>query len=85
MRLIGSRDNMSTAGKKRSIMKTISWRVIATTDTFLIAWLLTRSIEIGLGIVSIELMTKMLLYYIHERGWANLEWGMEENAELDGH
>ncbi len=79
-----NRDNMSTAGKKRSIVKTFSWRIIATTDTFLIAWFLTGDFKIGLGIAGIEVVTKMVLYYLHERGWASLDWGMEEDEIPEG-
>ncbi|HJL54914.1 MAG TPA: DUF2061 domain-containing protein, partial [Candidatus Thalassarchaeaceae archaeon] len=58
--------------------KTLSWRTIATTDTILIARLLTGSWTIGLGIASIEVVTKMLLYYLHERGWSASDWGLED-------
>ena len=64
--------------------KTITWRIIATTDTILIARWLTGSWTIGFGIASIEVVTKMALYYLHERGWAALDWGLEdiETAEV---
>ena len=67
------------ANKSRSLVKTISWRVIATTDTILIAWLLTGDLKIGLSIAGIEIVTKMILYYIHERGWSNLKWGLDHD------
>ncbi len=57
------------AAKKRHITKTITWRVIASTDTLLIGWLLTGSWKIGTGIASIEVLTKVILYYLHERAW----------------
>ena len=73
------------ANRKRSMTKTITWRVIATTATILIARLLTGSWTIGFGIASIEVVTKMILYYFHERGWASLDWGLEdvETAEVN--
>jgi len=55
--------------KDRSFIKTISWRIIATTDTLLIAWLLTGSFVIGSSIASLEVLTKMFLYYLHEKAW----------------
>jgi uncharacterized membrane protein len=64
--------------KTRSVVKTLSWRLIATTDTILIARLLTGSWTVGLGIASIEVVTKMLLYYLHERGWSASDWGRED-------
>ena len=67
------------ANKKRSLAKTMTWRTIATADTILIARLLTGSWSIGLGIAGIEVVTKMVLYYSHERGWASSDWGLEEH------
>ena len=66
------------AGRKRSLVKTLSWRTIATTDTILIARFITGSWTIGLGIATIEVFTKMALYYLHERGWSALDWGLED-------
>ncbi len=54
---------------KRHIAKTLTWRIIATLDTILIAYLLTGSIKIGLSIGGIEVVTKMVIYFIHERIW----------------
>ncbi|MEC8913679.1 MAG: DUF2061 domain-containing protein, partial [Candidatus Thermoplasmatota archaeon] len=58
------------AGKKRSLVKTLTWRTIATTDTILITRILSGSWTLGFSIASIEVITKMVLYYLHERGWA---------------
>ena len=55
--------------RKRHITKTITWRVLASTDTLLISWLLTGSLKIGTSIATIEILTKMILYYFHERVW----------------
>ena len=56
-------------GKRRHIAKTISWRIIGTLDTFLLSWIITGSASIGAAIGSIEIITKMILYYLHERAW----------------
>ena len=56
--------------KKKSIMKAITWRVVATTDTFLISWLLTGQWKLGVGIAGLEVVTKMFTYYFHERAWS---------------
>ena len=66
------------ANKLRSLVKTLSWRTIATTDTILIARLLTGSWMVGFSIASIEVVTKMVLYYLHERGWSMSDWGLED-------
>lgn len=72
------------AGKKRSLVKTLSWRAIATTDTIIIARIITGSWTVGLGIAGIEVLTKMVLYYLHERGWSALDWGLEDvDVDLD--
>ena len=63
------------ATKKRSLVKTITWRVIATTDTFVLAWLFTSDEVIAASIAGLEVVTKLILYYVHERGWSSLEWG----------
>ena len=53
----------------KALFKTISWRILATTDTFLISWLLTGTVAIAAGIASLEVITKMVLYYLHELAW----------------
>jgi uncharacterized membrane protein len=54
---------------KRHLAKTVSWRVIGTLDTMIISWAVTGSWEWGLAIGGIEVFTKMILYYLHERVW----------------
>ena len=54
---------------KRHILKTITWRIIGTLDTITIAWIITGSWEWGLTIGGIEVFTKMILYFLHERAW----------------
>lgn len=54
---------------KRHLAKTLSWRVIGTLDTMVISWVVTGSWEWGLAIGGIEVFTKMILYFIHERIW----------------
>ena len=61
--------------KKRSLAKTITWRVVATTDTFIIAWLFTSDEVIAASIAGLEVVTKLVLYYMHERGWTSVKWG----------
>ena len=59
----------------RSILKSISWRIIGTIDTVLISWVITGTLTLALTIGSIELITKMLLYFFHERAWNVITWG----------
>ena len=55
--------------KKRHLFKTITWRIIATSFTFLVVWAITGEIEIGISIGIIDFVGKMILYYYHERCW----------------
>ena len=54
---------------KRHILKTISWRIIGTLDTMLLSWFITGSWKLGLTIGGVEVITKMVLYFLHERAW----------------
>ena len=54
---------------KRHILKTISWRIIGTLDTIILSWVITGSWKIGLSIGGVEVITKMILYFFHERAW----------------
>jgi len=60
---------------KRSLLKTISWRVIGTLDTVVIAYLITDKVNEALTIGGIELISKMVLYFFHERTWNTIRWG----------
>jgi|TARA_B100000780_G_scaffold205920_1_gene146369 uncharacterized membrane protein len=65
---------MSDELQKRTIIKTLTWRVTASLTTFVIAWLLTGDLLIGISIGSIEAVAKIFLYYFHERIWNNIGW-----------
>ena len=54
---------------KRHIAKTLSWRVIGTLDTMILSGIITGSWITGLTIGGVEVLTKMILYYFHERVW----------------
>ena len=54
---------------KRHILKTISWRIIGTLDTVLLSWLITGNFKFGLAIGGVEAVSKMVLYFLHERVW----------------
>ena len=54
---------------KRHLLKTITWRIVGTLDTIIISGILTGSLKIGAAIGGIELISKMVLYYLHERIW----------------
>lgn len=67
---------------KRHIAKAISWRIVGTMDTFILGSLLTGSIQIGAAIGGAEVVTKTLLYYLHERVWYNhIKFGVRGNED----
>ncbi len=59
----------------RSVLKAISWRVLATMVTGLLAFMFTGDILIAIGIGSSEAASKIFLYWMHERLWDRLRWG----------
>jgi len=59
----------------RSIAKAISWRIIGTLDTLLVSYLLTGKVVLAASIASIDFITKMFLYFFHERIWNRIGWG----------
>jgi uncharacterized membrane protein len=60
---------------KRSIVKTISWRAVGTLATVTISYVITGTLALAFSIGAIELVSKMVLYFFHERAWNNLTWG----------
>ena len=64
--------------KTRSLIKAISWRIVGTLDTMCLGWLITGSPLIGLKIGALELVTKFVLYYLHERGWSRIKFGRKK-------
>ncbi len=60
---------------KRHLLKTITWRIVGTVDTILIGWVVSGDPLIGLTIGSFEIVTKMVLYFIHERIWYKINFG----------
>jgi len=63
---------------KRSACKALSWRVLASLDTFLISYLITGKLSWATAIAGIEVLTKMFLYFGHERMWNKIKWGKEK-------
>lgn len=62
---------------KRSLMKTISWRLVGTFDTILISYFITGAFGMAFSIGAIELLTKLVLYFFHERAWDKIKWGKQ--------
>jgi uncharacterized membrane protein len=61
---------------KRHLAKTITWRIVGTIDTMILGWLISGNPVIGLKIGGLEVGTKMILYFIHERTWFKINYGL---------
>jgi uncharacterized membrane protein len=64
----------------RSLLKAISWRILGSIDTFVLSLLFTHKPFLAASIAGTETITKILLYYFHERAWAAVPWGHRRAA-----
>ena len=76
--------------KRRTLVKTFSWRAVASLDTLTIAWVVMSLMRPGTPaetagvagmIAAVEIPNKLLLYYVHERLWARLRFGIPATPE----
>ncbi|CAN7563429.1 DUF2061 domain-containing protein [Mesorhizobium sp. LjNodule214] len=67
----------------RSFAKALSWRATGTIDTMIISLVVTGSIKLAAAIGATEVVTKSLLYYLHERAWLKIPYGRKTVAEPD--
>lgn len=67
----------------RSIVKAISWRTVGTIDTIIVSYFITGNLIMAASIGSIEVVTKMALYYFHERAWNKLSFGRVKPLATD--
>jgi uncharacterized membrane protein len=56
----------------KSFMKSVSWRIVGTIDTMIISYFITGRVTLAVSIGSVEVLTKTVLYYFHERLWAHI-------------
>ena len=61
--------------KLRSFIKALLWRLIGSIDTFIISFIVTGNGKWAIGIASVEVFSKIVLYYLHERVWNAIKWG----------
>lgn len=73
----------------RSVLKALSWRVIASVTTFFLAMLFfgddPKALEKATGIALLESLIKMALYFFHERLWINISWGLLKESKSEKH
>jgi len=65
----------------RHFLKSVSWRVVGTVDTMLLTWVISGNPLLGLKVGLVEVVTKMLLYYMHERVWYKLDYGLNHRRQ----
>lgn len=76
MTIVIMKGNKSIINKKRHLLKTITWRIIGTLDTMIVAWVISGDPLLGLSIGGVEVFSKMILYYFHERIWYKSKFGV---------
>ena len=59
----------------RTLIKTLSWRIIGSTATFLISYIVTGQLVVATGIAVAQMIVNTVLYYIHEIVWNKIKWG----------
>ncbi len=59
----------------RSILKSITWRVLATLTTMILVFIFTGDLVVSLGVGVLEAIFKIIIYYLHERTWDKIRWG----------
>lgn len=65
----------------RHLAKTVTWRVVGTVDTMILAWVISGNPVTGFKIGAAEVVTKMVLYYFHERTWYRINFGLDRRQE----
>ncbi len=73
--------NVLKDSRVRHITKSITWRIIGTIDTMIISWIVTGKLVLALTIGSVEVFSKIVLYYIHERAWYRINFGLDRKAK----
>jgi uncharacterized membrane protein len=61
----------------RSLVKAVSWRITGSIDTFVLSLIFTGSVKVAGSIAGAEAITKMILYYLHERAWTAIRWNQQ--------
>ena len=74
---VGTEDGDRVVSHARTATKTATWRTLASADTVLLALIFTGNIGTAVSIGGIEIFTKLLLYFLHERAWVRIKFGIE--------
>lgn len=71
----GFKEDKTSEKPLRSVLKALSWRLIGTLDTLVVSYFLTGEIGLATSIASVDFITKLVLYFFHERIWNKIKWG----------
>ncbi len=71
--------------KTRSFIKAVSWRFFGAIDTTVISFVITGHLGVSGAIGGTELITKILLYYLHDRAWSHVQWGKRAAPAVSPH
>lgn len=74
-------ENVKDSSIKRHLAKTITWRIVATMTTVVLAWIVSGDPWVGLTVGGWEFFIKMGLYYMHERVWYRFNFGLDKRKE----
>lgn len=80
---VSNKAGRRTEGYSRTAMKTATWRVLASLDTMLIAWFFTGNLKVAFSVGSLEVITKLVLYFLHERIWVRIPYGIYVSRRLN--
>ena len=69
--------------RARALIKALTWRLVGSSDTFLLSWLVTGKAHQAASIAAAEFLTKIGLFYGHERVWRWISWGRRAAAAPD--
>jgi len=68
-------EDLSSEKPLRSIAKALSWRIVGTLDTLVVSYFVTGKIVLAASIATVDFLTKLVLYFFHERIWNKIKWG----------
>ena len=76
---------MQQEKRRRSLMKALSWRLTGSIATFLASWGFTGQVSLAASISGLEFVSKIVLFYAHERLWEHLPFGRERPIDPEYH
>jgi uncharacterized membrane protein len=68
----------------RSLLKALTYRFIILISDSAIIFLITRRVDITIGIIGVSNIASTLIYFVHERAWNHVHWGREKRENSVG-